>query len=224
MKKRILFASLRERLYVALKEDIILNKYKPGAELQIHKLAEEFGVSSTPIREALMRLEGAGLVVSIPNRGVQVAPICLADVKNVYEIRCLLEPHVAKTAARLCEREEVDKFYRELQEIMQEPTDLTAYINADLELSQLLTRYLDNALLKEILEQIDHHSIRIRYLAESKAGGLEREIVEQVTKEHLKILDGVRNRDEEQAAAATRQHLANAKARALQALAKVLDS
>ncbi|HHW91864.1 MAG TPA: GntR family transcriptional regulator [Firmicutes bacterium] len=222
MRRRLLLTSLRGQLYETLKEDILLNKYKPGAELQIDKLSRKFGVSTTPIREALVRLEGDGLVVSIPNRGVQVAPISLGDVRNIYEVRRLLEPHIAKIVARHCEEEEVEALYEKLVKLTEGPTDLTTYINADLELHELMFRYLSNTLLKDILDQVDQHSIRVRYLVESSADELRLEVVELVTKEHLKILDAVRKRDEEKAAAATLQHLTNAEARALQTLEGVL--
>ncbi|MFY9188396.1 MAG: GntR family transcriptional regulator [bacterium] len=222
MKRRLLLTSLRERLYETLKEDILLNKYEPGEELQIDKLAQEFGVSTTPIREALVRLEGDGLVVSIPNRGVQVAPISLDDVRNLYEVRRLLEPYVAKIAARYCEEGEVEALYEKLVHLIEGPTDLAAYINADLELHELMFKHLRNTLLKDILDQVDQHSIRVRYLAESSAGGLRPEVVELVTREHLKILDAIRKRDEEKAAAATLQHLTNAEARTLKSLKEVL--
>ncbi|HHT71430.1 MAG TPA: GntR family transcriptional regulator [Firmicutes bacterium] len=222
MKRRLLLTSLRERLYETLKEDILLNKYEPGEELQIDKLAQEFGVSTTPIREALVRLEGDGLVVSIPNRGVQVAPISLDDVRNLYEVRRLLEPYVAKIAARYCEEGEVEALYEKLVHLIEGPTDLAAYINADLELHELMSQHLRNTLLKDILNQVDQHSIRVRYLAESSAGGLRPEVVELVTREHLKILDAIRKRNEEKAAAATLQHLTNAEARTLKSLKEVL--
>lgn len=222
MKRRLLLTSLRERLYETLKEDILLNKYEPGEELQIDKLAQEFGVSTTPIREALVRLEGDGLVVSIPNRGVQVAPISLDDVRNLYEVRRLLEPYVAKIAARYCEEGEVEALYEKLVHLIEGPTDLAAYINADLELHELMFKHLRNTLLKDILDQVDQHSIRVRYLAESSAGGLRPEVVELVTREHLKILDAIRKRNEEKAAAATLQHLTNAEARTLKSLKEVL--
>lgn len=222
MKRRLLLTSLRERLYETLKEDILLNKYEPGEELQIDKLAQEFGVSTTPIREALVRLEGDGLVVSIPNRGVQVTPISLDDVRNLYEVRRLLEPYVAKIAARYCEEGEVEALYEKLVHLIEGPTDLAAYINADLELHELMSQHLRNTLLKDILNQVDQHSIRVRYLAESSAGGLRPEVVELVTREHLKILDAIRKRDEEKAAAATLQHLTNAEARTLKSLKEVL--
>lgn len=222
MKRRLLLTSLRERLYETLREDILSNKYEPGEELQIDKLAQEFGVSTTPIREALVRLEGDGLVVSIPNRGVQVAPISLDDVRNLYEVRRLLEPYAAKIAARYCEEGEVEALYEKLVHLIEGPTDLAAYINADLELHELMSQHLRNTLLKDILDQVDQHSIRVRYLAESSAGGLRPEVVELVTREHLKILDAIRKRDEEKAAAATLQHLTNAEARTLKSLKEVL--
>jgi DNA-binding GntR family transcriptional regulator len=222
VRRRLLLTSLRGQLYETLKEDILLNKYKPGAELQIDKLSQKFGVSTTPIREALVRLEGDGLVVSIPNRGVQVAPISLGDVRNIYEVRRLLEPHAVKIVARHCEEEEVEALYEKLVKLTEGPTDLTTYINADLELHELMFRYLSNTLLKDILDQVDQHSIRVRYLVESSADELRLEVVELVTKEHLKILDAVRKRDEEKAAAATLQHLTNAEARTLQTLEGVL--
>ena len=177
----------KRQLYETLREDILANKYEPGEELQIDKLAQEFGVSTTPIREALVRLEGDGLVVSIPNRGVQVAPISLDDVRNLYEVRRLLEPYVAKIAARYCEEGEVEALYEKLVHLIEGPTDLAAYINADLELHELMSQHLRNTLLKDILDQVDQHSIRVRYLAESSAGGLRPEVVELVTREHLKI-------------------------------------
>lgn len=222
MKRRLLLTSLRERLYETLREDILSNKYEPGEELQSDKLAQEFGVSTTPIREALVRLEGDGLVVSIPNRGVQVAPISLDDVRNLYEVRRLLEPYAAKIAARYCEEGEVEALYEKLVHLIEGPTDLAAYINADLELHELMSQHLRNTLLKDILDQVDQHSIRVRYLAESSAGGLRPEVVELVTREHLKILDAIRKRDEEKAAAATLQHLTNAEARTLKSLKEVL--
>lgn len=224
MNRRLLLTSLRERLYETLKEDILFNRYNPGAELQIDKLAKEFGVSSTPIREALVRLEGDGLVVSIPNRGVQVAPISLEDVKNMYEVRRLLEPQAARIAARHCEEQEATALYKKLLKFIEEPTDLDVYISADLELQELMYKHLTNTLLRDILDQVGQHSIRIRYLVESNAEGLKKETVELVTREHLAILDALRKREEERAADATLQHLIKAEARTLHTLEQIMKT
>lgn len=224
MNRRLLLTSLRERLYESLKEDILTNKFKPGEELQIEKLAEEFGVSSTPVREALVRLEGAGLVVLMPNRGAQVAPISLEDVKNVWEVRRLLEPHAAKVAAKQCEMAEINALYEKMLKIVNGPVDFATYINSDLEIHELMFKHLSNTLLREILDRVDQHLMRIRYLAESNANGFKREVVEQVTKEHLSILDALKKRDTQKAAAATLEHLINGEARTLKTLQQVTNS
>jgi DNA-binding GntR family transcriptional regulator len=225
VKRRLLLTSLRERLYESLKEDILTNRFKPGEELQINKLAEEFGVSSTPVREALVRLEGAGLVVLISNRGAQVAPISLEDVKNAWEVRRLLEPHAAEVAARRCQIVEIDTLYKKMLGIIQGPVDFAAYINSDLEIHELMFKHLSNTLLREILDRVDQQSMRIRYLAESKGNsvGFKPEVVEQVTKEHLAILDALKERDADQAAAATLEHLINGEARTLKTLEQVTE-
>ena len=222
MNRRLLLTSLRERLYETLKEDILLNKYKPGAELHIDKLAQEFGVSTTPIREALVRLEGDGLVLSIPNRGVRVTSISLEDVKNIYEVRRLLEPYAVKITARHCGELEIKSLYQKLLTLTEGSVDLATYINADLELHELMSKHLGNTLVKDILDQVDQHSIRVRYLVESNAGGLRPEVVSLVTREHLAILDALKKQDEEEAAATTLQHLLNAEARTLQTLEEVM--
>lgn len=225
VNRRLLLTSLRERLYETLKEDILTNKYKPGGELQIDKLAEEFGVSTTPVREALVRLEGAGLVILMPNRGAQVAPIGLEDVKNIWEVRRLLEPHAARLAAERCEITKVDDLYAKMLGIIRGPVDFTTYINSDLEIHELMFKHLNNVLLRDILDRVDQHSMRIRYLAESKsnAGGFRSEVVEQVTREHLAILNALKERNPEKSAAATLRHLTNGEARTLRTLEKTIE-
>lgn len=223
MNRRLLLTSLRERLYESLKEDILTNKFKPGEELQINKLAQDFGVSSTPVREALVRLEGAGLVVLISNRGAQVAPISLEDVKNVWEVRRLLEPNAAKVAAERCELAEIDALYEKMLSIIEGSVDFATYINSDLEIHELMFKYLSNTLLREILDRVDQHSMRIRYLAESNTDGFKPEVVKQVTREHLAILNALRERNAEKAVAATLEHLINGEARTLETLDQVTE-
>ncbi|MGI6128770.1 MAG: GntR family transcriptional regulator [bacterium] len=223
MNRRLILTSLRERLYETLKEDILTNRYKPGEELQIDKIAEEFGVSTTPVREALVRLEGAGLVVLMPNRGAQVAPISLESIKDIWEVRRLLEPHAARLAAERCDPSEISALYTKMESIVQGHVDFVTYINSDLEIHELMFKYLGNKVLRDILERIDQQSLRIRYLAENNADGFKQEVVQQVTREHLGILDALKERDADKAAAVTLEHLQNGEARTLKALEQVTE-
>jgi DNA-binding GntR family transcriptional regulator len=83
-----------------LEEAILGGELKPGERLRAEALAQRFGTSRTPIREALLQLEGQGLVEVEPNRGAVVRTFDRDDVLDLYEVRALLEPAAAARAAR----------------------------------------------------------------------------------------------------------------------------
>src|SRR6201991_2930938 len=82
-----------------LEEAILEGELKPGERLRAEALAQRFGTSRTPIREALLQLEGQGLVEVEPNRGAVVRSYDRDDVLDLYELRALIEPHAAARAA-----------------------------------------------------------------------------------------------------------------------------
>lgn len=89
------------RVTSAVREAILSGNLRPGETLIERQLAQMLGVSKTPVREALIALTSSGLVVSSPNRGVSVRELTAADVKEIYEVRLLLEPWaVGRTAER----------------------------------------------------------------------------------------------------------------------------
>jgi DNA-binding GntR family transcriptional regulator len=90
-----------------LEEAILGGELKPGERLRAEALAQRFGTSRTPIREALLQLEGQGLVEVEPNRGAVVRAFDRDDVLDLYEVRALLEPAAAARAARRIGEEDV---------------------------------------------------------------------------------------------------------------------
>jgi DNA-binding GntR family transcriptional regulator len=83
----------------AIRSAILAGRFAPGQTLVERRLAEELGVSKTPVREALIALSAAGLVTITPNRGTVVRSLAAEDVRQAYEVRALLEPWaVARTA------------------------------------------------------------------------------------------------------------------------------
>lgn len=88
-----------ESLLEDLREAILTGRYAPGAHLVQDDLAEAFGVSRIPLREALRRLEGEGLVVISPNRGAVVRALAPKDVVDLYDLRITLESLAARRAA-----------------------------------------------------------------------------------------------------------------------------
>lgn len=85
--------------YSQIRQAIVEGRYKPGQRLIEQRIAEEFSLSRTPIREALRRLEAEGLVLSEPNRGSIVRTVSMADVSDMYGLRARLEAYAAELAA-----------------------------------------------------------------------------------------------------------------------------
>jgi DNA-binding GntR family transcriptional regulator len=82
---------LRETVYEQLRADVISCKLAPGAEIREAELAARFDMSKSPVRDALMRLEREGLVITLPRQGYRVAPVSLADVLDMFHLRAALE-------------------------------------------------------------------------------------------------------------------------------------
>jgi DNA-binding GntR family transcriptional regulator len=82
---------LRETVYEQLREDIISCKLAPGTEIREAELAARFDMSKSPVRDALMRLEQEGLVITSPRQGYRVAPVSLSDVLDMFHLRAALE-------------------------------------------------------------------------------------------------------------------------------------
>ena len=91
--------TLADRAFVALHDSIVAGHLAPGERLPIEELGEALGMSAMPIREALRRLDAAGLVENIPHRGARVTELSIADLAEVYEARLALEPLAVSRAA-----------------------------------------------------------------------------------------------------------------------------
>ena len=100
------YLPLRDVVFNTLRQAILKGELKPGERLMEIALAERLGVSRTPIREAMRKLEQEGLVVMIPRRGAQVANITEKDLNDVLEVRIALENvAIEKACARMTEEE-----------------------------------------------------------------------------------------------------------------------
>ncbi|GAA0918897.1 GntR family transcriptional regulator [Pseudonocardia zijingensis] len=99
---------MSERAYASLKRDILQCRLRPGEVIVDSVLAEQYGMSRTPIREAINALRREGLVVIIPRRGTFVKAIDLAELQDTYRMRVLLEPEAAVLASQRATPAELD--------------------------------------------------------------------------------------------------------------------
>jgi len=111
--------------YDRMKVEILSNRMPPGFQAPEPEIAARLGMSRTPVREALIRLEADGLVKLIPRRGARVLPISTEDMREIYEILTALEPEVA---ARLAERK---PSRNELESLIQANADMERALEED---------------------------------------------------------------------------------------------
>ena len=94
------FTSLRDKVVQRVRSDIVSGRSAPGTMYSVPTLAEELGISTTPVREALLELSRSGLISPRRNRGFQVEAISLDDLNNLFAVRTLLERCAAVTLVK----------------------------------------------------------------------------------------------------------------------------
>ena len=101
--------TVAEGVYRALKHDILTLKHRPGAALAEQELADRYGSSRVPVREACRRLQQEGLVTGIPYRGYTVNQVSLKDIRDCFDLRMALELHALEGASRRASRQDLDR-------------------------------------------------------------------------------------------------------------------
>lgn len=101
--------SVSEQVTTELRRSIISGTLAPGSTFSLRSIAEELNVSFIPVRDALRNLEGEGLVITRPGRSAQVAPLDLEDLHAIYQMRCRLEPGLARESCLIISDAELDR-------------------------------------------------------------------------------------------------------------------
>ncbi len=214
--RKIVTQSMRDQIYEALRESIMKNTYLPGAMLPIDKLAEDFGVSATPVREALVRLEAESLVTLIPNKGAMVTDIETQDIRDNWEMRLLLEPYAAFKSCLLIPEGELLKLKKEIMEMKSAPFDNDRYVASDTKLHDTLYIHLHNSVLRDSIRRVHQMSIRIRYFPEGSVQ-MHKQVVDEVLDEHLCIVEALLSRNATSVEESVKTHLKNGEARTIKA-------
>ncbi|MDN5292923.1 MAG: hypothetical protein PWQ91_490 [Eubacteriales bacterium] len=209
------YKPLREIVFETLREAIISGRLKPGERLMEVQLAEEMGVSRTPVREAIRKLELEGFVVMVPRKGAYVADISLKDIADVFEVRAALEGLAAALAAERITEEELEQLERLLVQLAEkiEKNDLTGLIEIDTQFHEVLYRACRNAKLVQILGNLREQIQRFRATSLASPGRMKFAL-----DEHKKIVEAVAERNVELARALAQEHIENAENSLLEAL------
>jgi len=208
------YKPLREMVFESLREAIILGRLKPGERLMEIQLAEEMGVSRTPVREAIRKLELEGFVVMVPRKGAYVAGISLKDIADVFEVRAALEGLAAGLAAERITEEEMDELERSLFKISTGvEEDFNAIVEGDSSFHDLIYKASRNQRLVSIITHLKEQIHRFRMTSLSQPGR-----TKIALDEHKMIVEAICDRNVELAQTLAREHVENAEQSLLNAL------
>ncbi|MCL6638446.1 MAG: GntR family transcriptional regulator [Firmicutes bacterium] len=201
------YKPLREMVFESLREAIILGRLKPGERLMEIQLAEEMGVSRTPVREAIRKLELEGFVAMVPRKGAYVAGISVKDIVDVFEIRAALEALAAGLAAERITEEELDLLERSLVKISESSTDddINAIVAGDINFHDIIYKASRNQRLVQIITHLQEQIHRFRMTSLSQPGR-----TKVALDEHKKIVEAISDRNAELAQQLAREHIENA--------------
>lgn len=210
--------TLVDEVHDQLVELLLEGHAPPGSPLRIDHLARAWGVSPTPVREALSRAAASGLVERVPLRGFQVAPLLTEEqFTQLMDVRALLEPTGAALASATRDTAVTSRLREVHARMATAPRgpsahDVQQYLRADVEFHQVLVRASGNAFLEAALATTAAHAHRFRRFP----GGVVTDADEALA-EHAAVLEAVEAGDAEAAAEAMRAHLAGVRRRAVHA-------
>lgn len=211
---------LSGNLFQELRREILQGTLHPGEKLSENRLSETYGLSRTPVREALRQLEAEGLVATVPNRGAFVVGLTAQDIQDLYDMRKAYEILAVRWAIRRIDGPALERL-KEAFEFMEFYTlrgDGGKMLSVNREFHESIYRAAGNRMLAHTLEAQQF------YLQLTRAGsGYLRDDLATVLEEHRRIYDAIAARDEEAGENAIAAHLENARRRALKSACQSPD-
>jgi DNA-binding GntR family transcriptional regulator len=209
---------VREKAYESLKSSILSGRFNPGERLTEEHLAKELGMSRTPIREALHKLESEGLIKPLASRGFVASQDSKDDIEELFEIRAVLEGYALRV---ICDRI-TDSVLDRLEETVRKAEEALCGQNLD-DVFQWNTRFHDT--LHELLtdkQRLYHQMVTMRqYVLRYRKNTLQYpDGGERTVDGHRKILLALRLRDADLCERVMREHIQQSKKDALQFLFK----
>lgn len=200
------YLPLRDVVFNTLRRAILRGELKPGERLMEIQLANKLGVSRTPIREAIRKLELEGLVLMIPRKGAEVAEITEKNLRDVLEVRCALEELAVQLACERIDKRGIKELHTAADRFRDVlgSDDITQIAQADEAFHDVIFTATDNERLIQLLNNLREqmYRYRIEYLKK-------KECYPQLLGEHEAIISAIERHDKEKATRITGQHINN---------------
>jgi len=208
---------LRERAYDAFTEHLLRSEIKPGQFVTQRELVSLTGQPLGAIRELIPRLEAEGLIITVPQRGLQILPLDIGLIRNAFQFRIILEREAVAFFSQTASDaaiEEIEAAHRSI--IASAERGMTATLVAE---AQQVDRAFHERIVDELNNDIISKAYRVNWikvrLIRQNETSLDEELVIPVMREHLAIIAAIKRRDSAAAVEAAVAHIMNARARAL---------
>lgn len=203
------YKPLRDVVFESMREAILKQILKPGERLMEEQLAEDMGVSRTPVREAIKKLEQEGFVVLVQRKGAYVAELSPNDARELYEIRAGLEVLACGLAAERATNTEIEEMQKhilqELEQLESESDDFIHTVKVDIGFHDLIYKASRNQRLIMILNNLTEQVYRIRMTSIMLPGRKKKSL-----EEHRQIMEAISDRNIELAKRLAQEHIEHA--------------
>jgi DNA-binding GntR family transcriptional regulator len=206
--------NLRSQTYKILKNMIITREILPGKKISEETLAQEIGVSRTPIREALFRLEHEGIVKIIPRRGAFVVKQSKENIIEILQVREVLEALIVRLVTPLLEESDIRELRSCLEKLRATPEEerhVIEYTDSELEFHDLLRKKCPNQMLRRMMEMVNARLQIIRLRTVVLPGRAQKTL-----DEHAAILEMIEKGNAEEAELLMRRHVISVRTMALE--------
>jgi len=187
---------LREKILETIRDAILKGNMKPGERVSEPELADRFGISRTPIREAFRQLESEGYLEVIPRKGAVVASLSERDVEEFYAIKIILVGFAAKMSAENLTAKDIERLEsinQRLQQIAEEG-DVKTFFRVHNEFHEVFIKAAGNEKLYEMINQLVMRFKRLRLASLSQPGRMEISV-----EEHRNMIQAFKNHDGDRA-------------------------
>ena len=201
------YLPLRDVVFNTLRQAILRGELKPGERLMEVQLANKLGVSRTPIREAIRKLELEGLVLMIPRKGAEVADITEKSLMDVLEVRKALEELAGQLCCDKITGKEIEELHRaadDFRRILKTSDDVTEIAEADVRFHDIIYLATGNQKLIQILNNLREQMYRYRVECIKR-----KESHPILIAEHEEIIRRIENKEKKEAADIVCRHIDN---------------
>jgi DNA-binding GntR family transcriptional regulator len=195
--------TLREKILENIRDAIVSGNLKGGSRVSEPELAERYGISRTPIREAFRQLEAEGYLTVVPRRGAVVSEFSPKDIEEFYAIKSIMEGYAARQACERLSEKELDRL-QAINDRLAELArigDIKHFFKVHSDFHELFIKAADNEKLHELIAGLVTKFQRLRFTSLSLPGRMAISV-----QEHEKIIDAFRQKDANLAEALVRKN------------------